>query len=142
MSTPTQPLVFCPIHGDWFDVMPDDEDGVEPGLFLACGDPVPVDEHTEAPDTCLNRVDGHWYVVTYGRAPYQIHAADCPTCKTRCEYDSGSMPGNRPLCDRPADVRVAYSNGSYSLTVDVCKQHLASTEARVYPSRAEVTELH
>lgn len=34
----------------------------------------------DLPDTCLNRIDGHWYVITYGRAPYQIHATDCPTC--------------------------------------------------------------
>jgi hypothetical protein len=35
----------------------------------------------ELPDTCLNRIDGHWYVITYGRAPYQIHAQDCATCE-------------------------------------------------------------
>jgi hypothetical protein len=34
----------------------------------------------ESPDTVLNRVDGHWYVMTYGRAPYSIHAQDCATC--------------------------------------------------------------
>lgn len=38
------------------------------------------DVYDELPDTCLNTVDGHWYVVTYGRAPYQIHATDCETC--------------------------------------------------------------
>lgn len=42
----------------------------------------PADDEWEddMPDTCLNRVDGHWYVITYGRAPYQIHAEDCETC--------------------------------------------------------------
>lgn len=34
----------------------------------------------ELPDTCLNNIDGHWYVITYGRAPYEIHARDCVTC--------------------------------------------------------------
>lgn len=43
---------------------------------------------TESPDTCLNTVDGHWYVITYGRAPYQIHALDCDTCaRERAESD-------------------------------------------------------
>ncbi len=35
----------------------------------------------EKPVTCLNGVDGHWYVVTYGAAPYTIHAVDCLTCE-------------------------------------------------------------
>jgi hypothetical protein len=53
MTTDTRPTwVFCPIHGDWFDVMPDDEDGVEPGLFLACGDPVPEDDCTVIECSC------------------------------------------------------------------------------------------
>lgn len=37
-------------------------------------------EDDELPIACLNNVDGHWYVVTYGAAPYQIHAPDCRTC--------------------------------------------------------------
>lgn len=36
-------------------------------------------EEDEEPDTCL-APDGHWYVVTYGRARWQIHAKDCSTC--------------------------------------------------------------
>jgi hypothetical protein len=39
------------------------------------------EEEGEEPDTCLNTVDGHWYVVTYGRAPFTIHARNCPTCE-------------------------------------------------------------
>lgn len=38
------------------------------------------DEDEELPDTCL-APDGHWYVITYGRARWQIHAKDCPTCQ-------------------------------------------------------------
>ena len=49
----------------------------EPGDMLVTWDD---DDEGEAPDTCLNRIDGHWYVVTYGRAPYSIHALDCATC--------------------------------------------------------------
>jgi hypothetical protein len=34
----------------------------------------------EEPDTCRNPVDGHWYVVSYGARPYEVHAGDCSTC--------------------------------------------------------------
>jgi hypothetical protein len=37
------------------------------------------EEEGEAPDTYLDGVDGHWYVVSYGRRP-QVHALDCKTC--------------------------------------------------------------
>lgn len=40
------------------------------------------EDEGEEPDTCFNNVDGHWYVVTYGRAPYSIHAPDCSTCRS------------------------------------------------------------
>lgn len=41
------------------------------------------DEPEDEPMSCLNSVDGHWYVVTYGAAPYQRHARDCATCESR-----------------------------------------------------------
>lgn len=44
-------------------------------------------EGREEPDTCLGP-DGHWYVVTYGRARWQIHAPDCEKCQE--ERDAGS----------------------------------------------------
>lgn len=37
------------------------------------------DEPAEEPDTYQDRVDGHWYVVSYGARP-QVHALDCVTC--------------------------------------------------------------
>ena len=39
---------------------------------------------TEDADTC-RAPDGHWYVVTYGRARWSIHASDCdhPDHKTQ-----------------------------------------------------------
>lgn len=41
-----------------------------------------IEEDTgEEPDTCLDGVSGHWFEVTYGIAPYRIHAVDCPTCE-------------------------------------------------------------
>ena len=40
------------------------------------------EEMFEEPDTVRCNVDGHDYVVTYGRAPYQVHAATCEKCAT------------------------------------------------------------
>ena len=34
----------------------------------------------ELPDTYLDHVDGHWYVIRYDRTLPQIHAIDCQTC--------------------------------------------------------------
>ena len=34
----------------------------------------------ELPDTYLDHVDGHWYVIRYDRTLPQLHATDCPTC--------------------------------------------------------------
>ena len=38
------------------------------------------DDEDDYPVSVRNGVDGHWYVVTYGAAPYQIHARDCVAC--------------------------------------------------------------
>ena len=38
------------------------------------------EDEWETPDIVLNNVDGHWYQITYGRAPFRYHATDCPTC--------------------------------------------------------------
>lgn len=54
--------------------------GVGRGQRLVLPDDGEDDEPGEVPDSCLNWVDGHWYVVTYGRAPYTIHAQNCATC--------------------------------------------------------------
>ena len=43
------------------------------------------EEVSEEPDTCLNPIDGHWYVITYGRARWEIHAPDCETCAAERE---------------------------------------------------------
>lgn len=57
----------------------------------------------------------------------------------RCEYDSGSMYGNRPACDTFASYDVTYRNGSFSsLTIAVCTAHLPNIEARIYPSRTVI----
>jgi hypothetical protein len=51
---------------------------------------------------------------------------------TSCQYDSGSMTGCRPLCDRPATVRGSYANGSYGpFLVDLCDRHVLPFRARV-----------
>lgn len=39
------------------------------------------EEEEELPDTCLDPISGHWFVVTYGRAPHKIDAVDCATCQ-------------------------------------------------------------
>lgn len=64
----------------WGVVGFDTTDNVEDYLQCDHCNKVLVDE-VELPDTVLNNVDGHWYVITYGAAPYQIHATDCTTCK-------------------------------------------------------------
>lgn len=53
-----------------------------------------------------------------------------------CTYDTGSMYGNAPACDRPADVIVtqARSGGYGPFTSPVCKRHQAATENRAYPT--------
>lgn len=45
------------------------------------------DDADELPDTCRNPIDGHWYVITYGARPYQVHAVDCSTCADDPEDD-------------------------------------------------------
>ena len=50
-----------------------------------------------------------------------------------CEYDSGSMYGCVPLCDRRSEYVVTYHNGSYPGKISVCKAHLNATKGRVYP---------
>jgi hypothetical protein len=61
---------------------------------------------------------------------------------SKCEYDSGSMYGNRPLCARQADYKVSYSNGSYGpFTARVCKRHLDPTKARIYPNTYTLTRM-
>lgn len=38
------------------------------------------EEEGELPDSYLDRIDGHWYVITYVWNGPQIHALDCETC--------------------------------------------------------------
>lgn len=52
-----------------------------------------------------------------------------------CDYDSGTMTGCRPLCDRPAEYVGTYSNGTTPAVARVCADHRRPTEDRAYPSR-------
>lgn len=55
-------------------------------------------EAVELPDTCRDGVSGHWFVVTYGRAPYTIHAADCAKCLADAEATpEGGENGDEPF---------------------------------------------
>ena len=49
------------------------------------------DDMGEEPDTCYDHVTGHWFVVTYGRAPFTIHAPDCSTCADEAERAAASF---------------------------------------------------
>lgn len=60
----------------------------------------------------------------------------------KCDYDSGSMYGNVPLCDREATVAITYRNGSTGpLTAAVCDRHNLATQGRAYPGVEAVTIL-
>lgn len=51
-----------------------------------------------------------------------------------CQYDSGSMYGNVPICDRVATVAITYQFGHYGpRTVHVCDKHVRATRGRVFP---------
>lgn len=53
---------------------------------------------------------------------------------TACQYDSGSMYGNRPLCAQKATHIVTYRNGSGApMRTAVCARHLGPMQGRVYP---------
>lgn len=57
-----------------------------------------------------------------------------------CEYDNGSMYGNRPACSSPATTTATYSVPCYgSFTVHLCSRHIRSMAGRVYPSELVVT---
>jgi hypothetical protein len=59
------------------------EQGIElADLYDWCAERIPAedDEDGEEPDTC-QAPDGHWYVITYGRASWEIHARDCEKCE-------------------------------------------------------------
>lgn len=59
-----------------------------------------------------------------------------------CEYDSGSMFGNVPICDAPAVWMLVYRNGSYGpFTMRVCDAHALPMQGRVFPSSVTVTGL-
>ena len=60
----------------------------------------------------------------------------------QCDYDSGSMYGNRPLCDKPSTHRVTYRVPCYgSSTSYVCERHVTPTLGRLYPYETIVREL-
>jgi hypothetical protein len=71
--------------------------------------------------------------------PFTVDGREWGFPMTVCEYDSGLMFGNVPLCSSPASFTVTYRNGSIGpFTVAVCERHLSATRGRVYPSAVEV----
>ena len=49
-----------------------------------------------------------------------------------CQYDSGSMYGNQPLCSQPAEHLIHYHNGSSGpLTLAVCRKHLDAARGAI-----------
>ena len=60
----------------------------------------------------------------------------------RCEHDSGSATGCRPLCLEPATHTVRQSTACYGvLELARCERHARSAVARAYPDPCEVLEL-
>lgn len=55
-----------------------------------------------------------------------------------CDFDTGSMYGNRPVCDRPAQWTVTYRSCGDRLVSHVCARHLRAEVGRVYPYRYDV----
>ena len=52
----------------------------------------------------------------------------------RCDFDSGSITGCRPLCDRAARHTITYqSYGPHVHTSNVCAHDLDARLARIYP---------
>ena len=58
----------------------------------------------------------------------------------KCGYDSGSMTGNRPLCDRASVADITYDVPCYGQFVaHVCERHKDATLGRIYPYSYSVT---
>lgn len=53
----------------------------------------------------------------------------------QCTYDSGSMTGCQPLCDKPATyVVIKRACGGYpELALPRCAKHVAATQNKLYP---------
>lgn len=61
---------------------------------------------------------------------------------SKCEYDSGSMYGNRPLCSAPAKYVVVERSGMGKPFRNLsCEKHRKNFEARAYPMLDHVETL-
>jgi len=60
----------------------------------------------------------------------------------RCSYDTGSMYGCQPACDKAATTVVTYRNGSSGpLRAAVCDRHTGPMQGRAYPGVISVERL-
>jgi hypothetical protein len=52
-----------------------------------------------------------------------------------CTADSGSMTGNRPICDAPATRELTYEGYRGPYVTRLCDRHAKGLSARIYPDR-------
>lgn len=58
-----------------------------------------------------------------------------------CEYDTGSMYGCLPACDKPSSVRLTYKSPCYPVaSLELCSRHVDPMRARLYPYRIVAVE--